>query len=49
MVVGNLLSDGFGTAQNSVFVADCNGREERFTDLPKTDLAWRLTAWLASL
>ena len=49
MVVGNLLSDGFGTAQNSVFVADRNGREERFTDLPKTDLAWRLTAWLASL
>ncbi len=48
MVVGNLLQDGFGTADNSVFVADASGREERWTHLSKTDVAWRLLSWLLS-
>ena len=48
MVVGNLLQDGFGTADNTVFVADASGREERWARLSKTDVAWRLLSWLLS-
>lgn len=48
LVVGNLLQDGFGTADNTVFVADASGREERWTRLSKTDVAWRLLSWLLS-
>ena len=48
MVVGNLLQDGFGTADNTVFVADASGREERWAHLSKTDVAWRLLSWLLS-
>lgn len=48
MVVGNLLQDGFGTADNTVFVADASGREERWVRLSKTDVAWRLLSWLLS-
>lgn len=48
LVVGNLLQDGFGTADNTVFVADAAGREERWTRLSKTDVAWRLLSWLLS-
>ena len=48
LVVGNLLQDGFGPADNTVFVADASGREERWTRLSKTDVAWRLLSWLLS-
>ena len=48
IVVGNLLQDGFGTTRNTVFVADASGREERWTDLSKTAVAWRLLSWLLS-
>lgn len=46
MVVGNLISDGFATVDNTVFVAHADGREERFERLPKAELAWRLLSWL---
>ena len=48
MIVGNLITDGFGTAENTVFVADASGREERWTHLSKTDVAWRILSWLQS-
>ena len=48
MVVGNLIRDGFGMADNTVFVADASGREERWTRLSKTGVAWRLLSWLLS-
>ena len=49
MVVGNLLGDGFGTASNTVHVADRHGRTADWSQLPKPVLAWRLVSWLASL
>ena len=49
MVVGNLLGDGFGTAANTVHVADRRGQTADWTCLPKPVLAWRLVSWLASL
>ena len=48
MFVGILLQVGFGTADNTVFVADASGREERWVRLSKTDVAWRLLSWLLS-
>ena len=48
LVVGNLIADGFGTSDNTVFVADAAGREEHWTHLTKTDVAWRLLSWLLS-
>ena len=48
MVVGNLIRDGFGTADNTVFVADASGREEYWSHLSKPDVAWRLLSWLLS-
>ena len=48
MVVGNLIRDGFGMSDNTVFVADASGREERWTRLSKTGVAWRLLSWLLS-
>ena len=49
MVVGNLLTHGFGTADNQVFVADASGREEHWPSLSKPEVAWRLLSWLLSL
>lgn len=49
MLVGNLLSDGFATSSDRVFVADRMGREESWPQLPKPSIAWRLVSWLASL
>ena len=37
-----------GQADNTVFVADASGREERWAHLSKTDVAWRLLSWLLS-
>ena len=48
LVVGNLIHDGFGTASNTVFVADAGGREEHWAQLSKTDVAWRILSWLLS-
>lgn len=48
LVVGNLVRDGFGTADNSVFVVDTSGREEHWVNLSKPDVAWRLLSWLLS-
>lgn len=49
MVVGNLVEHGFGTSRNSVWVTDRHGREERWDDMPKTTVAWRLVSWLSTL
>ena len=49
MIVGNLIADGFGTTANTVCVVDRNGRQQGWTDLPKTELAQRLLTWLLSL
>ena len=49
MVVGNLIADGFGTARNTTFVTDIQGREECWQDLPKTEVARRALTWLLSL
>lgn len=48
MIVGNLLQDAFGRADNTVFVTDAAGREEHWTKLSKTDVAWRIFSWLLS-
>lgn len=42
MVVGNQISDGFGSPSNKVFVADIRGKEEHWPDMPKTDVAWNI-------
>jgi phosphopantothenoylcysteine decarboxylase/phosphopantothenate--cysteine ligase len=49
MMVGNRLADGFGRANNRVFVADGNGREEHWPDAPKPDVAWKILTWLLTL
>ncbi len=48
LFVGNLICDGFGTADNTVFVADTSGREEHWVQLSKPDVAWRMLSWLLS-
>ncbi len=42
MLVGNNVSDGFGTSSDRVFIADINGGEESLPVMPKTALAWEL-------
>ncbi|MBO4318431.1 MAG: bifunctional phosphopantothenoylcysteine decarboxylase/phosphopantothenate--cysteine ligase CoaBC [Mailhella sp.] len=42
MLVGNRVSDGFGTDSDKVFVTDINGNEESLPVMPKTALAWEL-------
>ncbi len=49
MIVGNQISDGFGTATNRVFVADIQGREEHWPAQPKPDIAWNILNWLQSI
>lgn len=49
IVVGNLATHGFGTADNSVWIADRTGREERWDNMPKPTVAWRLCSWLSRL
>ena len=49
MIVGNQISDGFGTATNRVFVADIQGREEHWAAQPKPDIAWNILNWLQSI
>ncbi len=49
MIVGNGISDGFGTSNNRVFVADQLGREEHWPELPKTEVAWNILSWALSI
>lgn len=52
MLVGNLINEpgsGFGTATNSVFIADAHGRSEHLPLLAKPDLAWSILTWLSAL
>ena len=49
LIVGNQISDGFGTATNRVFAADARGREEHWPVQPKPDIAWNILNWLQSL
>jgi phosphopantothenoylcysteine decarboxylase/phosphopantothenate--cysteine ligase len=52
LTVGNRVDredSGFGTSINTVHVADIAGREERWTALPKTEIAQRICSWLLTL
>lgn len=40
---------GFGSPTNRMVVLDRTGRMESWPVLPKTEIAWRLLSWLASL
>lgn len=49
IVVGNRISDGFGRAANRVYVADSQGRDEVWPDMPKPQVAWKLIDWMRTL
>ena len=49
IIVGNRISDGFGRAANRVYVADVQGREEVWPDMPKPQVAWKIIDWLRTL
>lgn len=49
IIVGNRISDGFARASNRVFVADTQGREEFWPDMPKPHAAWKILDWIRSL
>ena len=49
MIVGNRISDGFGRAANRVYVADTQGRDEVWPDMPKPQVAWKIIDWVRSL
>lgn len=51
VVANNVLTPGagFASSTNEVTVIDCNGREETWPTLPKTEVAWRLLDWLSLL
>jgi phosphopantothenoylcysteine decarboxylase/phosphopantothenate--cysteine ligase len=52
LVAGNLLGapdSGFAGDKNTLFVADCRGREEHWPAMSKADAAWRLLDWLSTL
>lgn len=52
IIAGNRIGQagsGFGSATNSMAVADVRGREEQWPSLSKTDVAWRLCSWLLEL
>jgi phosphopantothenoylcysteine decarboxylase/phosphopantothenate--cysteine ligase len=44
-----LPDSGFIAENNTVFVCDCQGREENWPTMPKADIAWRLLDWLLTL
>ena len=48
-IVGNRISDGFGRAANRVYVADTQGRDEVWPDMPKPQVAWKIIDWVRSL
>ncbi len=49
MIVANTIDDGFGTANNKVFVADYTAKEEHWPQLPKPEVAWNLLSWALDL
>jgi phosphopantothenoylcysteine decarboxylase/phosphopantothenate--cysteine ligase len=52
LTAGNLIGlpgSGFISENNTMFVCDCQGREENWPTMPKTDIAWRLLDWLLTV
>ena len=49
MIVGNRIADGFVRAANRVYVADVQGREELWPEMPKPQVAWNIIDWLRTL
>ena len=49
MIVGNRIFDGFGRAANRVYVADAQGRDEVWPDMPKPQVAWKIIDWVRTL
>lgn len=49
MLVGNLIGESFGKADNRVFVTDRQGREEFWEAMPKAQVAWKLLDWFKTL
>ena len=49
IVVGNRISDGFGRTANRVYVADSQGRDEVWPDMPKPQVAWKILDWVRTL
>ncbi len=49
MIVGNSIDESFGSTSSSVFVYDRHGREEFWSSIPKTDIAWKVLSWLQML
>lgn len=52
LLVGNYINQsgaGFKSASNVVFIADKQGHEESWPELPKPEVAWRVLTWLANL
>ena len=49
IIVGNRITDGFARGSNRVFVADIQGREEFWPDMPKPQVAWKIIDWIRSL
>ncbi|MDR0828172.1 MAG: bifunctional phosphopantothenoylcysteine decarboxylase/phosphopantothenate--cysteine ligase CoaBC [Desulfovibrio sp.] len=45
----NVTDSGFACANNTLFVCDCRGREEKWPPMLKSDAAWRLLDWLLTL
>lgn len=48
LLAGNRLG-AFGSDLNSVAIADINGREEIWPEMPKADIAWELLSWLLKI
>ncbi len=49
MIVGNKIIDGFGRGSNRVYIADVQGREEHWPDMPKPQVAWKILDWARTL
>ncbi len=49
ILVGNRIAEGFARASNHVFVADTQGRDELWSDMPKPQVAWKIIDWVRTL
>ena len=49
MVIGNRIQDGFARGSNRVYVADAQGREELWPDMPKPQVAWKILDWMRTI
>lgn len=49
LIVGNLIDDAFAKPATSVFVADKHGTSQQWSNLPKTQVAWKVLSWLTTL